>query len=223
MQFGEEAPAAPGEQMEKDLNRLGVKQSKGNLSKKELSEKAKEYGMSVKDFKLEINKWHLNYNIRFEIAELENETKEGLREKTDKQTTIDEIIGYMRKSPERYQKELPFQDISLETTMKEMMPVASATPVEGVIEEEVGQDAEFTDDSEFVIFDDEFVDPEVLAQELAAQNAEAAAMAGEEIQELGAIPTQDEVLALEAEQIALLEEEAKLNNSLNKEDENCAT
>ena len=94
---------------------------------------------------------------------------------------------------------------------------------EGVIEEEVGGEQEFTDDSEFVIFDDEFVDPEIQAAELNAQNAEAAVIAGEEIQELGAIPTQDEILALEAEQKALLEEEAKLNNSLNKEDENCAT
>jgi hypothetical protein len=94
---------------------------------------------------------------------------------------------------------------------------------EGFVEEEVGQTQEFTDDSEFVIFDDEFIDPEVLAQELAAQNAEAAAIAGEEVQELGAIPTQNELLALEAEEKALLKEEAELRNSLNKEDENCAT
>ena len=31
------------------------------------------------------------------------------------------------------------------------------------------------------------------------------------------------ILALEAEERALLEEEAELRNSLNKEDENCAT
>ena len=66
---------------------------------------------------------------------------------------------------------------------------------EGVIEEEVGQAQEFTDDSEFVIFDDEFIDPEVLAQELAAQNAEAAAMSGQEVQELGSIPTQEAPVA----------------------------
>ena len=62
---------------------------------------------------------------------------------------------------------------------------------EGFVEEEVGQTQEFTDDSEFVIFDDEFIDPEVLAQELAAQNAEAAAMSGQEVQELGSIPMQE--------------------------------
>jgi hypothetical protein len=187
---------------------------------------------------------------------------------------------------------------------------------EGFVEEEVGQTQEFTDDSEFVIFDDEFIDPEVLAQELAAQNAEAAAMSGQEVQELGSIPTQEapatpktelgnlvnewlqtpegslknqtaeqsagkfaieyakrnkltegltekqvkkqagsllfgtvaqglnvmqtvqqeienqskqidsrqfELSALEAEERALLKEEAELRNSLNKEDENCAT
>lgn len=96
-------------------------------------------------------------------------------------------------------------------------------PSENIIEEDVSQGTEFTDDSEFVIFEDEFIDPEIQAAELNAQNAEAAAMAGQEIQELGSIPTQEELLALEAEEKALLEEEAKLRNSLNKEDENCAT
>ena len=62
-----------------------------------------------------------------------------------------------------------------------------------------------------------------MAQELEVQNAESEAMTGETVQELGAIPTQDELLALEAEEKALLEEEAKLRNSLNEEDENCAT
>ena len=117
------------------------------------------------------------------------------------------------------QTELYYEEIKI----REEINLKYDQQAEGIIEEEVGQDAEFTDDSEFVIFEDEFVDPEILAQELAAQNEEAAAIAGEEIQELGAIPTQDEILALETEQKALLEEEAKLNNSLNKEDENCAT
>ena len=42
-------------------------------------------------------------------------------------------------------------------------------------------------------------------------------------QELKSIPTQDQLLILEAEERALLEDEAKLINSLNKEDDNCAT
>lgn len=247
--------------------------------------------------------------------------------------SIDTTFGYVDSNGNKHTSLL--EESAPQETIDSPAKVDGQGQTENVIEEEIGQDAEFTDDSDFFIFEEEFVDPEVLAAELNAQNAEAAAMRGEptgetemvlsetfEIklsqedqrlvdwlktpegsldnqtslesatklalkfqegrikardegkteeevdqymdknlskelmasvgigfkaielgprleelniilkkqnelgvptQELKSIPTQDQLLILEAEERALLEEEAKLINSLNKEDDNCAT
>ena len=79
------------------------------------------------------------------------------------------------------------------------------------------------DESGPVVLENEFIDPEVLAQELEAQNSERRMMEEGATQELTNIPTQDELLKLEEEERKLLEEEARLRKDLGKEDDNCAT
>ena len=98
------------------------------------------------------------------------------------------------------------------------------TTEEAPMEKSTGEtNSKLVEEGEYIVFEDEFVDPEVLAAELEAQNAERRMMEEGAQQELTSIPTQEELLKLEAEEKALLEEEKKLRKDLGKEDDNCAT